>query len=117
MIPPGVRDGSVIRLAGQGEPGMNGGPPGDLRLHVRLKPHRLFQVINGRDLEFELPVAPWEAALGATVLPPDAAAVLLFSAPSFPSCGCQPPDMVRAQFNLRHAFSKRMRRKALDMAA
>src|ERR671926_167208 len=43
-IPPGVRDGSVIRLAGQGEPGSNGAPPGDLLLHVRLQPHRLFKV-------------------------------------------------------------------------
>jgi curved DNA-binding protein len=69
-IPAGVRDGSVVRLAGQGEPGMNGGPPGDIRLHVRLKPHRLFHLIDGEDLELELPLAPWEAALGATVSVP-----------------------------------------------
>ena len=66
-IPGGVRDGSVIRLAGQGEPGVNGGPPGNLLLHVRLEPHRLFRVVDDGDLELDLPVAPWEAALGAKV--------------------------------------------------
>jgi DnaJ-class molecular chaperone len=58
-----VREGSVIRLAGQGDPGMDGGPPGDLFLHVRLQPHPLFR-IQGDDVQIELPVAPWEAALG-----------------------------------------------------
>ncbi len=69
-IPPGVHDGSIIRLAGQGEPGINGGPPGDLRLHVRLEPHSLFHVTESGDMEVELPVAPWEAALGARVRVP-----------------------------------------------
>ena len=66
-IPAGVRDGSVIRLAGQGVPGINGGPPGDLLMHVRLLPHRLFHVTGADDVELELPAAPWEAALGARV--------------------------------------------------
>jgi DnaJ-class molecular chaperone len=66
-IPPGVRDGSVIRLAGQGEPGANGGPPGDLLLRVRLRPHRLFDLTGDNDVQVELPVAPWEAALGARI--------------------------------------------------
>lgn len=69
-IPPGVRDGSVIRLAGQGEPGTNGGPPGDLFLRVRLQPHRLFDVVGEDDVQVELPVAPWEAALGTKVTVP-----------------------------------------------
>jgi DnaJ-class molecular chaperone len=68
-IPAGIRNGSVIRLAGQGEPGINGGPPGDLLLHVRIEPHPLFHVVDD-DLELELPAAPWEAALGASVLVP-----------------------------------------------
>jgi len=63
-IPAGVRDGSTVRLAGQGGPGMNGAQPGDLYLHIRLRPHPLFTV-RGDDLEVELPIAPWEAALGA----------------------------------------------------
>jgi curved DNA-binding protein len=69
-IPPGVRDGSVIRLAGQGEPGASGGPPGDLFLRVRIRPHRVFDVTGDNDVQIELPVAPWEAALGARVSVP-----------------------------------------------
>jgi curved DNA-binding protein len=69
-IPAGVRDGSVIRLAGQGEPGGDGGPAGDLFLRVRIEPHRLFEVRGEDDLQIELPLAPWEAALGAKVTVP-----------------------------------------------
>jgi DnaJ-class molecular chaperone len=69
-IPAGVRDGSIVRLAGEGEPGINGGPAGDLLLHVRLEPHPLFRIVEEDDLEFDLPVAPWEAALGAKVRAP-----------------------------------------------
>ena len=69
-IPPGVRDSSVIRLAGQGEPGANGAPAGDLFLRVRLQPHRLFSIVGDNDVQIELPVAPWEAALGAKVSVP-----------------------------------------------
>jgi DnaJ-class molecular chaperone len=69
-IPAGVRDGSVIRLAGQGEPGANGAPAGDLFLHVRIEPHPLFEIIDENDIQIELPISPWEAALGATVRVP-----------------------------------------------
>ena len=69
-IPPGVRAGTVIRLAGQGEPGANGGPPGDLYLHVRIEPHPLFEIVGDADVQIEFPVAPWEAALGAKVTVP-----------------------------------------------
>ena len=69
-IPAGVRDGSVIRLAGQGEPDANGAPAGDLFLAVRIQPHRLFDVVRDNDVQVELPVAPWEAALGAKVTVP-----------------------------------------------
>jgi DnaJ-class molecular chaperone len=69
-IPAGVRDGSVIRLAGQGEPGLDGGPEGDLFLHVRIQPHRIFDIVGEHDVQIELPVAPWEAALGAKVSVP-----------------------------------------------
>lgn len=65
-IPRGVRAGQVIRLAGQGSPGLGGGPAGDLLLEVQFKPHGRFRV-DGRDLYMNLPVAPWEAALGAVV--------------------------------------------------
>ena len=65
-IPRGVRDGQRIRLVGQGAPGIGGGPPGNLFLRVRLRPHPVFDV-EGRDLYVDLPVSPWEAALGAEV--------------------------------------------------
>jgi DnaJ-class molecular chaperone len=68
-IPAGVRDGSTVRLAGQGGPGSNGSQPGDLYLHIRLRPHPLFTV-HGDDLEVQLPIAPWEAVLGAKVTAP-----------------------------------------------
>ncbi|WP_068636937.1 DnaJ C-terminal domain-containing protein [Thauera butanivorans] len=64
-IPPGVREGQIIRLAGQGEPG-TGGPAGDLLLEVRFRPHARLRA-EGRNLHMALPVAPWEAALGAVV--------------------------------------------------
>jgi DnaJ-class molecular chaperone len=66
-IPAGVREGSVIRLPGQGEPGSSGAPAGDLFLRVRLQPHRLFNIVGENDVQIELPVAPWEAALGAKI--------------------------------------------------
>ena len=68
-IPRGVRAGQVIRLAGQGAPGSGGAPAGDLLLEVQFKPHPRLRV-DGRDLHLSLPVAPWEAALGAIVQVP-----------------------------------------------
>ncbi len=65
-IPPGVRDGQRIRVAGEGEQGGGGGPVGDLYLRIRLRKHPRFRV-RGDDLITQLPVSPWEAALGATV--------------------------------------------------
>jgi curved DNA-binding protein len=65
-IPKGVRDGSTVRLAGQGGAGANGSEPGDLYLHIRLRPHPKFTV-RGDDVEVEIPVAPWEAVLGTRV--------------------------------------------------
>jgi curved DNA-binding protein len=68
-IPAGVVEGQQIRLAGQGSAGAGGGPRGDLYLEVNLRPHPLFKV-EGRDVTAQLPVAPWEAALGETVSVP-----------------------------------------------
>ena len=68
-IPAGVRDGSTVRLAGQGGSGSNGSEPGDLYLHIRLRPHPTF-IVKGDDLEIELPITPWEAVLGAKVEAP-----------------------------------------------
>jgi curved DNA-binding protein len=65
-IPRGVSDGQKLRLRGKGGAGSNGGPAGDLFLHVELDPHPLFRP-SGHDLELEVPLAPWEAALGADI--------------------------------------------------
>jgi curved DNA-binding protein len=66
-FPAGVRDGQLIRLAGQGGEGRDGGPPGDLFLRVVLKPHPRFRRRGDHDLDVDLPITPSEAALGATV--------------------------------------------------
>ena len=65
-IPKGIREGQIIRLAGQGDPGLGQGKPGDLLLEVHFHQHERYRV-DGRDLHATLPVAPWEAALGAVV--------------------------------------------------
>ncbi|EKN4693752.1 curved DNA-binding protein [Yersinia ruckeri] len=65
-IPAGVGDGERIRLKGQGTPGMAGGANGDLYLIIRIAPHPLFD-IDGHNLQIVVPVAPWEAALGASI--------------------------------------------------
>jgi curved DNA-binding protein len=65
-IPAGVREGQHLRLAGQGAPGFDGAPAGDLYLEIAFRPHPRFRV-DGRDVYVDLPVAPWEAALGAGV--------------------------------------------------
>lgn len=65
-IPKGATDGERLRLRGRGGPGANGGPPGDLYLDIVLEPHPLFRP-SGHDLDIELPLAPWEAALGAQI--------------------------------------------------
>ncbi|ACV69140.1 DnaJ C-terminal domain-containing protein [Desulfohalobium retbaense] len=68
-IPAGVKDGARIRLSGQGHPGPGGGPNGDLFLKVHLRPHHQFKV-EGSTIIYDLPLAPWEAALGAKVRVP-----------------------------------------------
>lgn len=68
-IPKGIRAGQHLRLAGQGAPGSRGAPAGDLYLEIEFNPHPRFRV-DGRDVYFDLPLAPWEAALGAGVSAP-----------------------------------------------
>jgi curved DNA-binding protein len=65
-IPKGILPGQKIRLSGQGGEGMGGGPRGDLYLTVEIEPHPIYR-IKGRDLYMDLPVTPWEAALGGEV--------------------------------------------------
>ena len=65
-IPAGVKQGSKIRLAGQAMPGIGGGAKGDLYLEIELQNHLLFE-IDGEDIILNLPLAPWEAALGKKI--------------------------------------------------
>ncbi|HRD69788.1 MAG TPA: DnaJ C-terminal domain-containing protein [Legionella sp.] len=68
-IPAGVKSGQQIRLAGQGAPGRNGGPRGDIYLTVEVMKHPLFDVMDN-DIYLTLPITPWEAALGTTIVVP-----------------------------------------------
>ena len=68
-IPAGVTSGQRIRLSGQGEQGSHGGRAGDMYLEVELEPHSVYRV-DGTDIHMDLPITPWEAALGATVKVP-----------------------------------------------
>jgi curved DNA-binding protein len=68
-FPRGAHSGQVLRLAGQGGPGLGKGAAGDLYLELEIRPHAHYRV-EGRDVTLDLPVAPWEAALGASVKVP-----------------------------------------------
>jgi curved DNA-binding protein len=85
-IPKGIKPGQRIRLAGQGAPGVRAGTSGDLYLEVSIKPHRLYR-IEGQDLYLDLPVAPWEAALGATVKVPTPGGTVDLTIPPSSSSG------------------------------
>ncbi|HMK87021.1 MAG TPA: DnaJ C-terminal domain-containing protein [Steroidobacteraceae bacterium] len=69
QVPKGILPGQTIRLAGQGARPHGEGSPGDLYIEVDFQPHSLYR-IDGRDLYLDLPVTPWEAALGASVKTP-----------------------------------------------
>jgi curved DNA-binding protein len=65
-VPKGVTDGERLRVRGKGGPGAGGAPSGDLYLNIAVHPHPLFKM-SGHDLYIDVPLAPWEAALGAEV--------------------------------------------------
>jgi curved DNA-binding protein len=79
-IPKGIREGQHIRLAGQGSPGMGKGQPGDLYLEVAFAPDPVFR-IDGKDVTFDLPITPWEAALGASVKAPTPEGAVMLKIP------------------------------------
>jgi len=85
-IPKGVRPGQRIRLAGQGEQGAGGSPPGDLYLSIELLPHPTFR-LEARDLYTTVWVTPWEAALGAEVTLPTLNGAVNVKIPSGSSSG------------------------------
>ena len=85
-IPKGIRAGQHIRLAGQGAPGAGKGGAGDLYLDVEFLPHRLYRA-DGRDIYMDLPVSPWEAALGAEVEAPTPTGRVRVTVPAGSSAG------------------------------
>lgn len=80
-IPKGVRQGQHIRLAGQGGAGLGRGGAGDLYLQIEFRPHPFYHV-EGRDVYLDLPVTPWEAALGATIKAPTPTGVVELKVPA-----------------------------------
>lgn len=68
-IPPGIDEGKQLRVAGEGEAGINGGPPGDLYISIQIKPHEFFQR-SGDDITCELPITFAQAGLGDEVVVP-----------------------------------------------
>ncbi|QKV96411.1 J domain-containing protein [Streptomyces sp. NA02950] len=85
-VPPGVTDGQRVRLAGQGGRGSGDAPAGDLYLRVRIQPHQRFR-LDGRNIHVQLPVTPWEAALGATVPVPTPGGTAKVTVPAGSSSG------------------------------
>ena len=69
-IPPGLSEGALIRVPNEGHPGARGGSPGDLFLAIRIQRHPTFRIVDNGDVETDLPVFPWDAALGSTVRSP-----------------------------------------------
>jgi curved DNA-binding protein len=86
QIPKGVTDGQHVRLKGQGAAGIGGMPAGDLYVEVSFRPDPFYSVA-GRDLYLELPVAPWEAALGARVRMPTPTGPIMLRIPAGSSQG------------------------------
>jgi DnaJ-class molecular chaperone len=85
-IPAGVRDGQVLRLKGQGEPGINGGPPGDALIEIHVAPHAFFRR-EGDDIHLELPVTLEEAVLGGRVTVPTIAGAVSMTIPANANSG------------------------------
>ncbi|MBL37392.1 MAG: cytochrome C biogenesis protein [Xanthomonadales bacterium] len=85
-IPPGMTEGRQIRLAGKGDPGPGNAPAGDLYLEIHILPHRLFE-LDGKDVHLTLPIAPWEAALGAKVAVPTLAGKVQMNIPAGATSG------------------------------
>jgi len=85
-IPASMREGQHLRLKGQGSPGSGGGESGDLLLEIELAPHPTFTV-EGRDVLVTVPIAPWEAALGASITVPTVGAKVTVKVPKNSSSG------------------------------
>ena len=89
-IPAGVDNDSIIPLRGQGEPGVNGGPAGDLYIVISVKPHKMFKR-KGSDLQLEIPISFEQAALGAEIIVPTLEEKIKYKVPA----GTQPGTKFR----------------------
>jgi molecular chaperone DnaJ len=87
-IPAGVDTGSKVRLAGKGEPGENGGPPGDMLMNIEVRPHPLFER-RGDNIYVDLPITFAEAALGAEVEAPTPGGLVMMRIPPGTESGKQ----------------------------
>jgi curved DNA-binding protein len=87
-IPRGIRAGQHLRLVGQGEPGIGNGPVGDLYLEIGFNPHAQFRV-DGRDVFIDLPLSPWEAALGCSLILPTPEGSVQINVPAGSAAGRQ----------------------------
>src|SRR5438128_2747487 len=85
-VPPGTRDGQILRLRGKGGPGIGGGPPGDALLEVEVRPHRLF-TRKGDDIHLELPISLPEAVLGAKLDVPTPSGAVRMTVPKGSNTG------------------------------
>jgi DnaJ-class molecular chaperone len=85
-IPPGTRDGQILRLRGKGGPGLGGGPPGDALIEVEVRPHRTF-VRKGDDIHVELPISLREAVLGTKLKVPTPTGSVTMTVPAWTNTG------------------------------
>jgi DnaJ-class molecular chaperone len=85
-IPPGTRDGQILRLRGKGRPGMGGGPPGDALVEIEVRPHRIF-TRKGDDIHVDLPISLGEAVLGGKVKVPTPSGPVTMMVPKWANTG------------------------------
>jgi DnaJ-class molecular chaperone len=86
MIPPGTREGTVLRLRGKGRPGINGGPPGDALVEIAVRPHPVFRR-DGDDIRVELPLSLRDAVLGGKVTAPTPTGPVTMTVPKWSNTG------------------------------
>src|SRR5690606_18095290 len=85
-IPKGASDGQRLRLPEKGGTGLRGGKPGDLYIVMNIQPHKFYRV-SGNDLYIDLPLAPWEAVLGASVQIPTLGGLVEMTIPAGTAAG------------------------------
>jgi DnaJ-class molecular chaperone len=85
-IPPGTRDGQILRLRGKGRPGARGGQPGDALIEIEVRPHRFF-IRKGDDIHVDLPISLGEAVLGGKIKAPTPSGAVTMTVPKWSNTG------------------------------